>query len=150
MSEEEIRNKDLSSLKFRPVVDAKQWLTKGYSTVVMQMMRELSSALLEKSGPIFKKVKTKDGWRFAVEIQDYIAEDEFDVMVTADIQEAYTNITGEMIKNAIGIVGEFVGYKKWKIQLMGKLIDLVLGQNYVETSGGLFKFKKVLPMGYTL
>ena len=83
-------------------------------------------------------------------MQDYIAEDEFDVMVTADIQEAYTNINDEMIKNAIVIVGEFVGYKEWKIQLMEKLIDLVLSQNYAETSGGIFKFKKVLPMGYTL
>ena len=33
---------------------------------------------------------------------------------------------------------------------MQKLVDLVLGQNYAETSGGLFKFKKVLPMGYKL
>ena len=29
MSPEDIKNKDLSNLKFRPVVDAKQWLTKG-------------------------------------------------------------------------------------------------------------------------
>ena len=60
MSEEEVRNKDLSSIKFRPVVDAKHWLTKGYSTVVMQMMRELSNTLLEKSGPIFQKLRTKN------------------------------------------------------------------------------------------
>ena len=33
---------------------------------------------------------------------------------------------------------------------MQKLVDLVLDQNYAETSGGLFKFKKVLPMGYKL
>ena len=33
---------------------------------------------------------------------------------------------------------------------MKKLIDLVLGQNYAETSGGLFKFKEVLPMGNKL
>jgi hypothetical protein len=33
---------------------------------------------------------------------------------------------------------------------MKKLVDLVLSQNYAETSSGLFKFKKVLPMGYML
>ena len=150
MSEEEIRNKDLSGLKFRPVVDAKQWLTKGYSEVIMQMMRELVSRLLEISGPILKNIKTKDGWRFAVEIQDYIVEDEFDIMGSADIKEAYTNITDELIKKAIEVVGGFVGYDDWKMDLMKKLVDLVLGNNYAETSGGFFKFKEVLPMGYKL
>ena len=33
---------------------------------------------------------------------------------------------------------------------MKKLVDLVLGQNYAETSSGLFKFKKVLPLGQML
>ena len=71
-------------------------------------------------------------------------------MVTADIQEAYTNINVEMNKKAKDIIGVFVEYEGWKIQLMKKLVDLVLGQNYAETSGGLLKFKKVLPMGFTL
>ena len=59
-----------------------------------------------------RKLKCKDGWRFAVEMRDYVVKEEFDVMVTADIGEAYTNITGEMIKKAIGIVTEFLGYEK--------------------------------------
>ena len=33
---------------------------------------------------------------------------------------------------------------------MKKLIDLVLSQNYAETSAGLFFFKMILPMGYKL
>ena len=150
MSQEEIQNKDLRTLKFRPVVDAKQWLTKGYSGVIMQMMRELINNLLEKSGPVLRDMKTKDGWRFAVGIQDYNVEQEFDIMATGDIKEAYTNISDVMIKGAIGTVGEFVGYEEWKLDLMKKLVDLVLSQNYAETSGGFFQFKKVLPMGYRL
>ena len=35
----------------------------------------------------------------------------FDVMVTADIQEAYTNISDEMIKKAIENVCGFVRFK---------------------------------------
>ena len=150
MSEEEIQNKELSRLKFRPVVDAKQWLTKGYSEVIMHLMRELINKLLELSGPVLGNIKTKNGWRFAIEIQDYIVKDEFDIMASADIKEAYTNITDELIKNAVQVVGEFVGYQDWKLELMKKLVDLVLGQNYAETSGGFFKFKEVLPMGYKL
>ena len=150
MSEEEIRNKDLSVLKFRPVVDAKKWLTTGYAGVVMKLMREACTRLVTSGGSVMRRLKPKDGWRFSADIRDYTVEEEFDVMITADIQEAYTNISDEMIKKAVGIVCGFVGYKEWKIELMNKLVDLVLGQNYAETSGGLFKFKKVLPMGYKL
>ena len=150
MKEEQIRNKEISALKFRPVVDSKLWLTKDYSGVIMQMMRELSINLLEKCGPLLQEVKPKDGWRFAVGVQESITEEEFDILGTADIQEAYTNINDMMIKKAIEQVGEFVGYERWKIDLMKKLIDLVLGQNYVETSVGVYQFEKVLPMGYKL
>ena len=150
MSQEEIKNKDLRNLKFRPVVDAKQWLTKEYSGVVMQMMRELIETLLERSGPVLRKIKTKDGWRFAVGSQDYTVDEEFDIMAKADITEAYTNISDTLIKNAVEVIGEFVGYEEWKKELMKKLVDLVLRQNYAETSGGFFKFKEVLPMGYKL
>ena len=73
-------------------------------------------------------------------------EKEFDIIVTADIEEAYTNISDEMIKKAIEIVCRAMRVKEWTINLMQKLVDLVLDQNYAETSGGLFKFKKVLPM----
>ena len=150
MSEEEIRNKDLSNLKFRPVVDAKYWLTRGYSGVVMQMMREACNMIVESGGTVMRKMKPKDGWRFAVDIHDYNVEEEFDIMLTGDLQEAYSNVTDKMIKKAIDVVSGFVGFKKWTIELMKQLVDLVLGQNYVETSGGIFKFKKVLPMGYSL
>ena len=150
MTEEAIQMKDLSNLKFRPVVDAKQWLTGGYAGLAMQMMRQACDAVVRSGGSVMRNLKSKDGWRFAVETREYLVEEEFDVMITADIQEAYTNISDIMIKKAIGIVCGYVGFKEWKIDLMKKLVDLVLGQNYAETSGGLFKFKKVLPMGYKL
>ena len=150
MTEDDIRKKDLSKLKFRPVVDAKQWLTRGYAEIIMQMMREACSTLVDNGGPVMNNIKSKDGWRFAVEMRDYIAKERFEVMVTADIEEAYTNIGDNMIKNAIEIVCKFLGYVEWKIDLMKKLVDLVLDQNFVETSEGIFKFKKVLPMGYKL
>jgi hypothetical protein len=125
-------------------------LTRGYAGVAMQMMREACSTLVRSGGPVIRNMKNKNGWRFAVDIRDYTVEEEFDIMVTADIQEAYTNISDVMIKKAIRIVCGFVEFEEWKIELMEKLVDLVLGQNYAETSGGLFKFKKVLPMGYKL
>ena len=54
MSEQQIRNKDKNDLKFRPVVDAKQWLTSGYSGVVMQMMRKACDIFVEHAGSVMK------------------------------------------------------------------------------------------------
>ena len=94
MKEEQIRNKEISALKFRPVVDSKLWLTKDYSGVIMQMMRELSQNLLQE-------VQPKDGPRFAGAVQESITGEEFDILGTADIQESYANINDRMIKKAI-------------------------------------------------
>ena len=88
----------------------------------MQMMRELIKTLLERSGPVLRKLKAKDGWRFAVGSQDYIVEEEVDIMAKADITEAYTNISDTMIKKAVDVVGGFVGYEDWNKELMKKWI----------------------------
>ena len=85
-----------------------------------------------------RNLKSKNGWIFSVETREYLVKEECDVMISADIQEAYTNISDTMIKKAIGLVCGYLGYKEWKIDLMKKLVDLVLGQNYAETSGRLF------------
>ena len=55
-----------------------------------------------------------------------------------------------MINKAIRQVCKFVGFPVWKIDLMVKLIDLVLSNNFAETSSGLYLFMMVLPMGYKL
>ena len=150
MSEDQIERKDLSNLKFRPVVDAKRWATRGYAGLVMGMMRKLNQEVLKRAGSVMGKMMAKNGWRFAKTMHEYRVEDEYDIMMSADIQEAYTNITAEMINEAIVMVGRHVGYEGWKLELMRKLINLVLSQNYAETSSGLYLFKMVLPMGYKL
>ena len=131
MSEEQISSKDLSCLKFRPVVDAKRWATRGYAALVMGMMRKANKEVLMRAGPVMSKMMVKNGWKFAKTIQEYCIEDCYDIMLSADIQEAYTNITAKMINEAIVVVCQHVEFEDWKIDLMTKLIDLVLSQNYV-------------------
>ena len=116
----------------------------------MQMMRGACIKLTNQGGEVFKKLRRTDGWRESVEIREYIVKDDFDIMVAADLEEAYTNIDDNMIKNAIRTVCGFLEVVEWKIELMTMLEDLVVEQNYVETSRGLYKFKKVLPMGYKM
>ena len=108
MTPEEIAMKDLTDLKFKPVVDARRWVTRGYSTLIMNMMRRAVQDLLSKAGPILRDIKVKNGWRFAVALSDIKFREEFDVSFSADIQEAYTNVTADMIKEAIRKVCGFI------------------------------------------
>ena len=116
----------------------------------MQMMRGACIKLINKGGDIFKKLKRTDGWRESVELREYSVQEDYDIMIAGDIEEAYTNINDIMIKNAIRTVCKVLEVVEWKIELMTKMVDLILEQNYVETSGGLYKFRKVLPMGYKM
>ena len=150
MSSEEIRCKDLSSIKFRPVIDSKQWITRGFADLAMKMMRRIINELLEIVGPVMRGIKVKNGWHFSMDMEDQRLDKEYAVLMSADIQEAYTNVTCEMINQAITIVGSIVKYPEWKVELLKKINKLVLSNNYVETSGGIYHFKEVLPMGYKL
>ena len=150
MSPQEIREKDVSNLKFRPIVDAKKWATRGYSGLIMGMLRKVNEELISRTGPVLKEIKVKNGWRFSRVMQDYSFEENYGAMVSADIGEAYTHITSRMINDSIEIVCRIIGYPNWKIEFIQKMVDLVLGNNYVLTSTGIYLFKKVLPMGYKL
>lgn len=150
MTQSQIEKKELSSLKFRPVIDAKRWVSRGYATLAMRMMRKAVKEILEISGPVLSKMKVKNGWRFSKLVQEHVFEETFGVMVSADLEEAYTNVDMEMINSSIEYIGKILSYPVWRISLMKKLIELVLSNNFVETSVGIFKFGEVLPMGYRL
>ena len=75
MKSSEISEKYISKIMFRPVVDARRWGTKGYSTLIMNMMRKANQDLLIQAGPVLRDIKVKNCWRFArtlqgVEIRD--------------------------------------------------------------------------------
>ena len=150
MSEEEINSKDLTRIKFRPVIDSKQWITRGFAELAMKMMRKIITELLEHVGPVMSGIKVKNGWQFTVDLDGQRLDEKFAVLMSADIQEAYTNVTCVMINQAISVVSSIVKYPEWKVDLLKKINELVLTNNFVETSGGIYQFKDVLPMGYKL
>ena len=71
MTKDEISRKDLSKLKFRPVVDARRWVTRGYSTLIMGMMRKAIQDLLLQAGPILRDLKVKNGFLMLTFLQTY-------------------------------------------------------------------------------
>ena len=137
-------------MKFRPVVDAKRWVTRGYATMIMWMLKKFVKKVYEKSGKVLSESKVPNGWGFAAQLKEMEAKDGYNVVVSADICEAYTNVTEAMINKAVSYVGELIGAENWEIDLMTKLVTLILSNNYVETSSGIYLFGKVLPMGYRI
>ena len=57
MKSSEISEKYISKIMFRPVVDARRWGTKGYSTLIMNMMRKANQDLLIQAGPVLRDIK---------------------------------------------------------------------------------------------
>jgi hypothetical protein len=76
MSKEEIKNKDTNNLKMMPVIDAKLWATRGYAALGMKMMRKSIAELIEKTGPVLRGIKVKNGWSFAKAMEDQIDDEE--------------------------------------------------------------------------
>ena len=151
MTQSMIQKKDTTRLKFRPVIDAKKWATRGYAELVMKMLKKFNLSVLERGGEIIKNSQPKGGWEFALDVQNVEVNKKLCVFANADIQEAYTNVTEDMVCKAVEYLNKrFNIYSGWKINLLVKLIQLVMRNNYVETSCGIFLFKPVLPMGYKI
>ena len=114
MTAKEIEEKDLSCLKFRPVVDSKRWATRGYAELMMKMLRKPIAEVLNLAGPVMGGMKVKNGWEFASEVKEYEFEEKFGIMLSSDIQEAYSNVTAEMIKTTIEVVCKCLDYEEWR------------------------------------
>ena len=151
MTQEAIGRKETDELKFRPVIDAKKWATRGYSELVMKMLKKFNLSVLSRGGEIIKNSQPKGGWEFVLDIQNVKVDERFCAFVNADIQEAYTNVTEDMICKAVDCLNKtFEIYSGWKVNLLLKMIHLIIRNNYVKTSCGIFLFKPVLPMGYKI
>ena len=54
MTEQEIREKNITNLKFRPIIDARRWATRGYAGLIMGMLRKANEELISRAGPVLK------------------------------------------------------------------------------------------------
>ena len=68
MKSEDINDKNLSKLKFRPVQDSSSWIMKPYAVLLMTLLRDLMNALKTKYNSICK-VASEDGSQIAKEMR---------------------------------------------------------------------------------
>ena len=63
------------------------------------------------------------------------------------MSSAYTNIFKDDVFKAVIIATELLQVNDWRRNLILRLIELVLGNNYIESSTGIYQLGDCLPMG---
>ena len=150
LSKEELFRRDVSKLKFRPVVDASVCLVKVYSKFVL----DYCTMLL---GLVDQRILKGTGWisRNGHEVASYFAGLSAqgtlkNVFAVADMTSAYSYVFLKDLLQALELVGLRVGIAEWKRKLAASAAQLVLTNSYVETSVGIYKLGECLPMGLNM
>ena len=147
MKSEDINNKDLSKLKFRPVQDSSSWIMKPYAVLLMTLLRDLMNAVKTKYNSI-SKIASEDGSQISKDMRLLKLLDEKSKMfISSDMSSAYTNIFKDDVFKAVIIATELLQVNDWRRNLILRLIELVLGNNYIESSTGIYQLGDCLPMG---
>ena len=147
LSQKEIAEKDCSKLTFRPVQDSVSWSLNNYSFILMLFLRELNQEIYLKY-PELEGISVLNGNEFANSMEEIRNESKsYKALISADMDNAYTNISLTDLKYAVANLCKELGNEAWKTDLIIKLSELVLSNNFVEASIGIMKIGPCLPMG---
>ena len=69
------------------------------------------------------------------------------LLISADLSNAYSEVMLGDLEQSIEYVGEVTGMQAWEIELVISLSRLILGNNYIECSQGIYKLIACLAMG---
>ena len=149
MKQEDIKAKDLSKLKFGPIVDQSRWLFKYHSKVLRMLISSLSDELMEKYQEKLGEVLAKNGAEVASMVNSFPFKSDysFKAMVSADLCDAYSETTLKDLEEAIEYAGEVTDLEPWLLELIISVARLIISNNFVETSQGLQSLTAVLAMG---
>lgn len=149
LSEEQIRSKDVSALKFRPVNDSKMFPTKPASLALLKLLRLLIESVV-KMFPRLHNILPASGWDISRHLHSSTSFQDtgFSLFYSCDLGDAYSNCDLTNLESAVtllyGVVGDPGG---WRENLVIKLARFVFGNNYVEAGGCYWKCGCKLPMG---
>ena len=147
MKSVDINDKNLSRLKFRPVQDSSAWIMKPYAVLLMTLLRDLMNALKMKYNSI-SKIASEDGSQISKDMRLLkLSDEKTKLFISSDMSSAYTNIFKDDVFKAVITATELLKVNDWRRDLILKLIELVLGNNYIESSTGIFQLGDCLPMG---
>ena len=149
MRSQDITNKNLGAMKFRPIVDMSRWIFNQHSTALRELVEAMCTQIIHISGNQLKNILPKNGWEVARALKEnkFVHQDSVKAMISADLSDAYSMVTLKDLEEAIEYVGEETSMEYWKTELIISLARLILDNNFVETSAGLAKLTSVLAMG---
>ena len=116
----------------------------------MILVRQVNEATKKKS-KYLQEVDSISGPRFAKKISGMEpASGKYRVLVSADMESAYTNIRLIDIFKVLTILCDYVNVKESARSLMLKMVHMILSNNYVETVEDVYKLSECLPMGNSI
>ena len=149
LSDSEIKNKDTSNLKFRPVVDQSRWILYDINRSFMSLIVSINSKILEASKGRLEKILPKNGHEVAKHFQDFQFSSNTSLkgMLSADLSDAYSNVLLHDLESSLETAAEIIGLDAWQLELVISIARLILKNNFVETSSGYYKLTECLAMG---
>ena len=152
MSREDLHNKNISSLSFRPVCDSKSYSTKPLASALMYLLRELNKLCISKMNAA--DILPKSGWDISEKLStlDSFSSSPFSISYVCDLSDAYSNCNADDLKESVHILYSLVRdeFESWKVNLIITLADFVLSNNFIHAAGAYWKLGKHLPMGCTM
>ena len=148
MKDDDIKAKRVDILSFRPVVDQSCWILKPLSLLLLQLLTALKFKTLEIFSNILPDPFVKNGHEVQLRYKSIkLPPGNYNVLFSADLSNAYSEVHLSDLEEAVLHLGEATNLCYWKIELTLDLSRLILQNNYVESSQGIFKLQECLPMG---
>ena len=149
LSEEQLKARNVEALKFRPVIDSSRTAFQQYSDAIMNFSSELTRRLVDKffNG---KSPLAKNGQQVAKLLQSMNKENTSGTyFAISDLSSAYSYIYLENLQYSVKFAAREVGIPDWKTTMYNRMIEMVLGNSFVQTSVGIYKLSmsSCLPMG---
>ena len=151
LSTQEILDKNVDNLRFRPVNDSVFFVSKPESKALCSLLQELNKTVLQQF-PSLKNSLPLSGWEFSSSLvnQKIESNEQFNLHYSCDLSDAYTNCQLSDLLPAVKFLYRITEepIDSYKPELVEKLATFVLSNNYAEAGGELWLCGQVLPMGY--
>ena len=147
LNAQQLKERKVESLKFRPVIDSSRTPLHYYSKAIRDFTLELTRKLVEKHFP-GQSPLVKNGQQIAEFLESLKNEENCGTyLAISDLSSAYSYIYLENLKYAINMASRELEIPSWKTRMFIKMAELVLENSFVQTSGGIYKLGSCLPMG---
>ena len=150
LTPEQIRNKDAHLLSFRPICDSTTYTLNPASLALFKLLCSFKHGLFNRF-PSLKLILPLSGQHYVQELEELQCFPSgslpYHIFFSADLKDAYTNCTLEHLKSCFLFLASVIDEPLWRQDLVVKLADLVLSNNFVEAGCRFYLTGSMLPIG---